>query len=107
MDFQGEFLQESSSSFRTFLFSLEGKAMAGNVNRPALQYQDDRRDTRFLFAFRPIFSFVPNNRWFFDASIGDLSYGVNWYSFAIDTDQFTASLGQVRIGVNYLFNKND
>lgn len=57
----------------TFLFSLEGKAVAGNLSRTALVFQEDSNGTRLLVAFRPIFSFVPSKRWYFDASIDEFA----------------------------------
>lgn len=87
------------------LFSLEEKAMVGNVSRSESFFQTDSRNTRFLFSFRPVFTFMPQDRWAFDAGIGEISYSINWNNMMADTDHFTANLGQVRLGVNYFFNR--
>lgn len=100
----GVFARKFYSLSDHFLFSLEGKATVGNVNRAESYYQSDSRDTRFLFAFRPVFTFIPHHRWAFDAGIGDISYSINGSSMT-DRDTFTVNFGQVRLGVNYLFNR--
>lgn len=87
-----------------FLFSLEGKAIVGNVNREETYYQSESRDTRFLFAFRPVLTFMPHQRWALDAGIGEISYSING-SATTDRDTFSANFGLVRLGVNYFFNR--
>jgi len=103
----GIFARKFYKVSENLLFSLEGKAMLGNVYRSESYFQNDSKNTRFLFAFRPVFTFMPNSQWAFDAGIGEISYGVNWNNTMADTNQFTANLGQVRLGVNYFFNRID
>jgi len=91
----------------TFFFSLEGKSIIGNVSRPETYFEEEHTSLSLLFAFRPVFTFLPNNRWAFDASFGEISYSANWHHPGVDNNYFTANLGQVRMGVNYFFNKRN
>lgn len=100
----GVFARKFYAVTENFLFSLEGKALVGSVNRAETYFQRDSRHTRFLFAFRPVFTFMPHQRWAFDAGIGEISYSINGSSM-IDRDTFTANLGRVGLGVNYFFNR--
>jgi hypothetical protein len=103
----GVFARKFFNLTETFLFSLEGKSIVGNVSRPARFFEEDSRSISFLFVFRPVFTFIPHEKWAFDASIGEISYSVNSNHPMVDRNHFMANIGQVRLGVNYFFNRRD
>ncbi|WP_143959147.1 outer membrane beta-barrel protein [Litoribacter populi] len=88
-----------------FLFSLEGKGLAGNINRGVNRDIYNESSTRVYLSLRPAFTFMPNPKWGFDASIGEIFYQSNWTDYYLETTNFRISFGHVNLGVNYFFGR--
>lgn len=88
-----------------FFFSLEGKGLIGNLSRDENAAMFNEGGTRLNISLLPAFTFMPNQKWAFDAGIGEISYRSNWYANYINEQNFNINLGQVNLGVNYFFGR--
>ncbi|MCH7410026.1 hypothetical protein MM239_11525 [Belliella sp. DSM 111904] len=103
----GLFIRKFFTISDSFFFSLEGKGLAGRVNRDlSSPFLYEEHSTRVHLSFYPAFTFMPNQKWGFDATIGEASYQSNWYTNPSEESNFQVNFGQVKIGVNYFFGRN-
>lgn len=102
----GLFARKFFSISESFFFSLEGKGLVGTINRDLNSSLFEESSTRLHISLLPAFTFMPNQKWSFDASIGDLSYQSNWNANFIEDRNFNVNFGQVSLGLNYFFGRN-
>ncbi|SMD43469.1 hypothetical protein SAMN00777080_2061 [Aquiflexum balticum DSM 16537] len=88
-----------------FFFSLEGRGLIGTINRDENSSSGEEKNTRLNLSFRPVFTFMPNRKWGFDAGIGQIYYSSNWTNSSIRERYFQTNLGQVSLGVNYFIGR--
>lgn len=101
----GLFARKFFSISENFFFSLEGKGLVGAVNRDSYFPVNEESGTRVYLSLRPAFTFMPNKKWAFDASIGEVFYESNWNFSYVENRIFQVSFGQINLGVNYFFGK--
>lgn len=88
-----------------FLFSLEGSALVGQINRNTQSQFVEPKSTILNLSLIPAFIFLPNKKWGFDASIGLLRYGSNYRNAFTEEKNFEARLGQIHLGAQYFFSR--
>lgn len=88
-----------------FFFSLEGKGLIGNVRRDINSTLYEESSTRLYLSLRPAFTFMPNQKWGFDASIGEILYQSNWSMNYSEEKNYLVYFGQVNLGVNHFFGR--
>lgn len=101
----GLFARKFFTITNNFFFSLEGKGLIGNVKRDLNSTFYEKSSTRLYFSIRPAFTFMPNQKWGFDASIGEILYQSNWSMNYAEEKNFQVNFGQVNLGVNYFFGR--
>ncbi|MCH7399894.1 outer membrane beta-barrel protein [Belliella sp. DSM 107340] len=101
----GLFARKFFSISEKFFFSLEGKGLVGTINRDLNSSLYEESSTRVYLSLRPAFTFMPNQKWGFDASIGEVFYQSNWNTGYLEENNFQINLGQVNLGVNYFFGR--
>ena len=102
----GIFVRKFFPISEKFLFSLEGRTLVGrNVREISVMGSKPESNTLRIQA-RPVFTFLPNSKWAFEAGVGNILYEKNSpHQPFLDTDVFRASLGEVNFGISYFFRK--
>lgn len=101
----GLFARKFFSISEKLFFSMEGKGLVGNINRDVNPSFYEERSTRVYLSIKPAFTFMPNQKWGFDASIGEIFYESNWNANYLENRNFQINFGQINLGVNYFFGK--
>lgn len=86
-----------------FLFSLEGEILGG-AGTDSYNSEEDLAPSMKV-GLRPVFTFLPSEKWGFEAGVGELSYQLNPLGDYTNQDFFTANLGRVSLGVIYFLNR--
>ncbi|SIS80856.1 hypothetical protein SAMN05421761_10578 [Belliella pelovolcani] len=103
----GIFIRKFFPITEIFLFSLEGSAIIGQINRDSMSQFTESKSTIYNFSIFPAFMFLPNQKWGFDANIGTFRYGANYRNPFSEERNFEARLGQVNLGIKYFFGRSN
>lgn len=88
-----------------FMIMLSGRVGTGNRMR---NEDKDTKSNQFLVSLGPSLIFFPHKNWGIAGGFGSLSYEKNFQQYAtMKSNRFSASLGSLAFGVNYLFNRKD
>jgi len=88
-----------------FLLSLIG---SGGIGSRVINEDSEDKTNQFSISIAPKLSFIPHKNWGIEAGFGVVSYQKNsQQNTYYNSDQFSANLGSLSLGVNYFINRKD